>query len=494
MSAVPRDRRLRVSLVVIALVACGRPQHAQPRATFEPFPLRTRSHGVVDAELGTMRVPRRQGRPGGDSITLRFVRLRAVHPTTAAPVVYLAGGPGGSGIDAATGARWPLFDAVRRHADVILLDQRGTGRSDVPPACPPPTAPIWPADRALDADAAYAALRREGERCAAAWRAAGVDLDAYSTRESARDVEALRRALGVPRIDLWGMSYGTHLALAVQRMHPGRIGRMVLMGIEGPDHTLKRPADADRQLERLHAWAAQDSVARALTPDLLGMLRRHLAQLEGAPLRTTVPGLADTLVLGAFDLQLVVAAMLGRAQTSALIPVVLHGLDTGDASLFARLALTVRRAATALQAMPVAMDAASGATRARRLQVAAEERRSVLGRGLNFPWPDLGDATGVADLGDAFRAPVLARVPVLAVSGTLDGRTPVASAEAVLRGFQRPRPVHLILEGAGHDDELWVGSPVVQERIAAFLAGRRVEGGRVATDLLRVPLPPGARR
>lgn len=493
-----------LAVAIVAVWLMPRATFAQtPIATFEPFTLSTRAHGNVAAELGTLRVPRRHAVANGETLSLQFVRLRAVRPSGAPPVIYLAGGPGGSGIDAATGVRWPVFDAVRQHVDVILLDQRGTGRSEPPPPCPPAPTPVWPSDRALSAHEAYAAMEREARRCAAAWRAAGVDLDAYSTVESARDIDWLRQALRAERVALWGMSYGTHLALATMRIVPGRVARVVLMGTEGPDHTLKRPLDADRQLLRLHAWAAEDRVARELTPDLLGSLHRALARLDSTPLTIPQPGASPPLVLGAFDLQLVVAGMLGRAQTNALIPVLLNGIERGDGSLFAQLALSIRRQAVRVGAMPLAMDAASGATPARRLMVTEEEHRSVLGRALNFPWPQFGDSIGVTDLGDGFRAPLTSRTRALFVSGTFDGRTPVENAREIMRGFRKPK--HLILEQAGHDDELWTSTPVVREWVAAFLTERSVEpswlrrlfGRRnaqevvVPTALLRVPGPPG---
>ncbi len=460
--------------------------------TFEPFTLTTRAHGAIAAEIGTLRLPSRHREPNGATLALRFVRLKAVRPSSAPPVIYLAGGPGGSGIDAALGVRWPVFNAVRQHADVILLDQRGTGRSEPPPPCPRAESPAWPSHVALSADEAVLALQREAQRCVTAWRDLGVDLNAYTTIESAHDVERVRRALGVEQVNLWGMSYGTHLALAVMRAYPTRIGRVVLMGTEGPDHTLKTPLEADRLLERLHRWVARDREAGVFTRDLSGDLARALARLDSAPLSVKLPGMAadaPPLRLGVFDLQLTVAGLLGRAQTSSLLPVMLSGLRQGDATLFAQLAWQVRQQVTRFSAMSLAMDVASGASTARRALVSTQERESVLGRALNFPWPDLrADSLGLPDVGDDFRAPLVSRTPALFISGTMDGRTPVANATEVMRRFRNPQ--HLILDQAGHDDDLWTSSATIAERIAKFLAGDSVRSGTLRTKLLRVPRTP----
>jgi pimeloyl-ACP methyl ester carboxylesterase len=483
-----------VGMVAMAPAAMAQDNARRPELTLEPFTLATRAHGEIKAELGTLRVPRLQEHAAGPSLTLRFVRLKAVAPSGAAPVIYLAGGPGGSGIDAARGVRWPVFDAVRQHTDVILLDQRGTGRSEPPPPCPRSAQPIFPLDRVLTPNDAMAALKAEASRCVGAWRAQGVDLAAFTTVESAHDVEAVRQAIGAPQVSLWGMSYGTHLALAVLRAHPTRVARVVLMGTEGPDHTLKTPLEADRLIDRLHRWAGRDRAAQVHTRDLWFVLRRAIARLEREPLFVRIPGAppeAPPMKLGAFDLQLVVAAMIGRTQTSSILPVMLGALHRGDASLFAQFAWQVREQLGRFSAMSLTMDVASGATPSRRALVHAEEQRSVLGVALNFPWTSLGEDLGLPDLGETFRAPVTSEVPTLFVSGTMDGRTPVSNAREVMQGFRRA--THLILDQAGHDDDLWISSSTIAERIARFLAGASVRGGTLRTKMLRIPRrPPGA--
>ena len=483
--------RLLLAMVISATSVSAQRTPTKPVLSLEPFVLATRAHGEVPAELGSLMVPHRHDDPGGPSMMLRFVRLKATRPTTAPPVVYLAGGPGGSGIEAARGVRWPVFNAVRQHADVILLDQRGTGRSEPPPPCPGPPQPIWPVDRALGPIEAATIMKAEAARCVNAWRKQGVDLAAYTTVQSAHDVDLLRRALGVPQISLWGMSYGTHLALAVLRAYPATVARVVLMGTEGPDHTLKSPLEADRLLGRLHRWASRDRAAQVHTRDLWFVLRRALNRLESAPLHVRIPGApaeAPPMHLGAFDLQLVVAAMIGRTQTSSLLPVMLGALHRGDASLFAQFAWQVRSQLARFSAMPLVMDVASGASPARRAAVLREQEQSVLGEALNFPWLTLGEDLGLPDLGDGFRAPVNSEVPALFVSGTMDGRTPPANAREVMRGFRNAR--HLTLDQAGHDDDLWISSATIAQRVSRFFAGESVRGGTLRTKLLRIPTRP----
>ncbi|MCU0626245.1 MAG: alpha/beta hydrolase [Gemmatimonadaceae bacterium] len=483
--AAPR-RTTRIAALV-TLVICGlRPLAAHPAADssvlrIEPYTFVTRSGDSIVGELGTLQVRRRHDDPASPTLALRFVRLPARAPRAGvAPVLYLAGGPGGSGIETARGARWPVFDAVRAHADLILLDQRGTGRSDGAPPCPPQGRMELPLDSLVTEARALAAMRAEAERCVAWWRAQGVDLDAFTTVQSAHDIDALRRALGLRTISLWGMSYGTHLALTTLRLHGAQVQRAVLMGTEGPDHTIKRPLAADSILARLDARLAADTVARQRIPSVRASLARTFAALDRSPLHVRVAGPAGdstTVVLGRFDVQLLVAGMLGQSQSAVRLPALALLFESGDPRLLAPFARRVKVDVPRLAAMPLAMDVASGATAARLALVAREAQASLVGDALNFPWPGIGAGLGIRDLGDAFRAPVRTRVPTFFVSGTMDGRTPPSNAEEVMRGFTDA--THLILDGAGHDDELWLSHPVIAERLAEFLAGGRVAGGTV---------------
>lgn len=440
---------------------------------FEPYAFETSRHGTIAAEVAFFEVPRRRADPDGTTIRLRVVRLPALHTSNGTPrpvpILYLAGGPGGSGVGAARGSRWPVFDAMRANADVLLFDQRGTGLSEPPPACP--HRHTFEPTEAADPPAYLAALQSIAARCAAFWRDQGIDLDAYNTIDSAHDVEALRQALGVDRLSLWGMSYGTHLATAVLRYHGAHIERAVLMGMEGPDDTVKLPLAADRLLDRLGALVAADPGAAELDADVPGVARRVLTTLASVPVQGLVrrPFGSTVVTIGVFDAQLAIAAALGRSDSARLLPMALAAAEQGNYDVLAEFVHAVREQIGTFNAMPLAMDIASGVSPARRQQVEEAERVSLLGPALNFPLPQIGDGLDIADLGPAFRTPLRSSVPTLFISGTLDGRTPPANAEAAIAGFEYAH--RLTLEGAGHDDDLWLSHPEIPTRIAAFFAG-----------------------
>jgi pimeloyl-ACP methyl ester carboxylesterase len=440
---------------------------------FVPYAFKTEQHGTIAAEVAYLEVPRRHSDPNGPSMRLRVVRLPATGGGShMAPVVYLAGGPGGSGVGTARGPRWPVFDTVRRQTDVLLLDQRGTGLSEPPPDCP--YTHRFDDDQPLQHDAALDVLRATALRCIAYWRMTGVDLAAYTTTESAHDIEDLRRAMALPRISLWGMSYGSHLALASIRLHAPGIERAVLIGTEGPDDTLKLPLEADVLLEKLGADAAKDGFQ-----DLPGSARRILRTLRAhSGSGRSLLHHGRRVTIGEFDAQLAIAASLGRRTTQRLLPLALRDAENGNYDLLAGIVLTVREQLGQFSAMPLAMDVASGHSQDHGSIVAAQSRQSLFGDALNFPFPMLGDELALTVLGDDFRAPLHSKVPTLFISGTLDGRTPLANAQRLLAGFDHGS--HLVVQDASHDDELWLGNPDIATRIAEFLAGHSVQDATIA--------------
>src|SRR5919108_1779108 len=224
----------------------------------------------IRAQEGRLRVPENRRRPAGRTLELRFVRFAAMSSRKEPPIVYLAGGPGASGIWSASGDRHELFMKLRRAGDVVALDQRGAGFSRPGPVC----RGVWnyPLDRPHDDDALAGVLGPFLRRCVATV-ADSLDVTAFTTLESADDLEDLRIALRADQLSLVGISYGTHLALAYLRRYPDRVARAVLAGVEGPDHTWKLPRNVDVVLHRVGSAIAADPRAHRAVPDFLDSLR-----------------------------------------------------------------------------------------------------------------------------------------------------------------------------------------------------------------------------
>ena len=138
---------------------------------------------------------------------------------------------------------------LREVGDVILLDQRGVGLSR--PNLTRISGQSLPLDFFADEAKALSVIRERSLEAAEFFRNQGVDLRAYNTIESAHDIDDLRKALGVEKINLVGFSYGTHLGLAAIRYYGDHLNRVALMGTEGPNHTQKLPSTSQKQIEVL---------------------------------------------------------------------------------------------------------------------------------------------------------------------------------------------------------------------------------------------------
>ena len=438
------------SLASLALLAIAPPMRAVAQ-----------EHAAVSITRGGIRVPERYTQPRGRTITLAYVRLHGSAPSSATPIVYLAGGPGGSGISDMLSARFAPYRRWLAFADIIAFDQRGTGASSPSLACPGGyRAPLDKLQTRARVLAEYRALARS---CGAYWRAGGVKLSAYSTESSADDVAALARQLGYRRIRLFGASYGSHLGLSVIRRHPNLVERAVFGAIEGPDDTVKLPADVDTQLDRVAAVMRKvPAVARAL-PDFAGSMRALIARADRAPLavgRDQITG---------FDLRLLLGGMIGRRGDIEQLPALFGPALHGD---YDRLAAAVVRDVRQgdVSAMGAVMDCASSVSARRWATIERQVPRSLFGTALDFPLPDWCDAWGIRPLPASFRSPVVSSVPTLFIAGDLDGQTPPHNAEEARRGFRNGRL--FLVHRAGHDPSLFLSSPGLFDSIAAFMAGK----------------------
>jgi pimeloyl-ACP methyl ester carboxylesterase len=276
------------ALLVFSLAACA----AAPRPAYraQPYRFEPARGAPVAAELGEIEVPEDRDLPASRRIKLRFVRFPATTAQPGSPILYLAGGPGGSGIQSARGARFPVFMAMRAVADVIALDQRGTGISEGKLDCDEHYAA--PFDRPLSRAGLAEAIGRAARRCADRLVAAGVALGGYDTVQSAADLDDLRRALGAERMTLWGTSYGTTLALAVLQRNAAHVDRVILAGTEPLDQMLKLPSDQQRLLDEVSILAARDPVLAGRVPDLARSIARLIARLTAQPVKVAIPARA----------------------------------------------------------------------------------------------------------------------------------------------------------------------------------------------------------
>ncbi len=458
--------------VFVCLAAFARNEPQDTEIIFEPYQFEANDGTAVDAERGVFKVPENRANPDARLIELHFVRFKSTSDNPGAPIVYLAGGPGGSGVGTARGRRFPLFMAMREFGDVIAFDQRGTGWSNAIPHCE--TKHTFPLDEPLSMEKSIPILRAASAECAEFWNREGIDLAGYNTMENARDIDSLRQALGVEKITLWGISYGSHLAFAALKAMPGKIDRIVLAGIEGLDATVKLPAHTDHYFARLQTAINADSGSAAAYPDLAGLMRRVHARLDAEPLEITFTdrsGESVTMTIGKTEMQMIASFSIADPASAARLPAIYAMAEAGDVSRVAPVIYqNLRRDPVSFRGMPEAMDIMSGISDDRLTVVRKQSQTSLLGDVLNFPMPHLMGAFGLKDLGDGFRMPVKTDVPTLVLTGTLDGRTYPEGAAEALQGFSNVSRV--IIENGGHN--VFMQAPEITDIILRFMRGESV--------------------
>ena len=170
--------------------------------------------------------------------------------------MYLSGGPGGAGLSEMLSVVSTLPELENRFR-LIGYDQRGTGRSGLL-RCPK-----------LEKDP-HLRSTSAGEDCA---DRLGVARKHYTTADSVEDMEAIRAQLGVEKVTLFGISYGTELAIQYARTYPQHVERLILDSVVDPD-------DTDPYFT---------STFRAMGPTLQSLCPGHCARDQHQPRRRPRP-------------------------------------------------------------------------------------------------------------------------------------------------------------------------------------------------------------
>ncbi|MEU4423650.1 alpha/beta hydrolase [Actinoplanes sp. NPDC024001] len=220
------------------------------------------------AECGFVSVPMDYGKPGGTKIQLAVSRVKHTVPAAKYQGVILVnpGGPGGPGLGMATlGSHVPKGAGAAY--DWIGFDPRGVGTSKPKLTCDSDyqgyRRPAYVPSTAAIENAWHVRTRAYAAACA---KAGGELLNNLRTEDTVRDIDAIRRALGVEKISFYGFSYGTYLAQVFATHHPQRVHRMVLDGVVDPGRVwyqsnLDQDLAFDRSIKVYFAWLAKhDSV------------------------------------------------------------------------------------------------------------------------------------------------------------------------------------------------------------------------------------------
>jgi pimeloyl-ACP methyl ester carboxylesterase len=380
----------------------------------------------------------------GRKIDLNIVVLPAFdQKTKAEPLFDLAGGPGEASTDA---ARFYANQGMeyRRRRDVVLVDQRGTGKSN-PLSVPREKTPQYYLSEMYPVDYVQN-LRQTLERRA--------DLTRYTTSIAMDDLDDVRAWLGYDRINLFGSSYGTRAALVYLRQHPDWVRTVTLLGV-APTY-LRMPMyhaeAAARAMDLLLQQCEQDAPCHQAFPQIREDWANVLAQLERAPAQAEYSP-ADKSAATKVEIQRGVFAekirtwMYGRDQASR-IPLIIHQAAHGNWALFLHEAISPSIPDFIADGMYLSVTCAEDVPFIDQEEAARLNAGNPFGDYRVFQQTRACGMWPRAKIPDNFRDPVSSNVPVLIFSGNMDPVTPPQRGEEIAKNLPNSR--HVILPQAGH--------------------------------------------
>lgn len=439
-------------LAALVLAGCAAPAAPASEArtpTLALTPCRLSAAGAprtLAAECGTLLVPEDYANPAGRLIELRIAVLPAIGRAPASDaLVLLAGGPGQAATNAFI-AVLPTLSQANQTRDIVLVDQRGTGASNPLQCRLPDDDPAL-----LNAGPDDPALQAWFEDCL---KELNGDPRQYTTANAARDLEAVRLALGYQQLSLLGVSYGTRLAQTYLRLFPAQTRALILDGVVPPDMAIGAAMDADSQraLDLSFAACAADPACAAAFPDPARELNALLEQLAAEPVRVTLDdpftGLPTDVELSREAVASTIFSLSYSPETTALIPLLIaRAYQAGDLRPLAAQSLILGRRNS--ETIAIGLRNAVICTEDVPHYPATPTNVGYLGSFISEIFAASCRAWPQGEADPAARTLLRSAVPTLLLSGERDPVTPPAYAEAVAAGL--PNSVHLVAQGQGHN-------------------------------------------
>lgn len=429
-----------VSLLVgLSLAGCTPSRSAKPAA---PSVLSSCSRDGVSALCGTLQVRENRLVDKGRRIPIRVVVFPAAgRPSVPDPIVWLAGGPGDSAVDAISRVR-PLFTAASDR-DLVFIEQRGTGASKL-------TCPAFPG---LEQKAA---LRAGVASCV---RQLSADLASYTTAMSVDDVDEVLSDLHYNKVNLVGISYGATVEQTFLLRHPDRVRTMALLGGTLLDVPVfeRFPQNGQNALDKVFAECASVTACNSAFPKLKAdwaALWRSINQHPWVVPANRSPD-GKQAVFNTDWLANGLHAMLTVATTQAYIPLLVHLLGATTDRVGTILAIA--------KAMPSDQASADGngmlpyATRCNESWARDDPNRLIGTASFEYAfdranaqwWQYVCSLIPPAHQAAVASQPRNATVAVLALNGVVDPQDPPANMAGARTLW--PNSLALAVPGQGHD-------------------------------------------
>ncbi|MGK5172360.1 alpha/beta hydrolase [Geodermatophilus sp. CPCC 205761] len=400
--------------------------------------------------------------PGGAQVDLAVARIPATDQANRLGSLFFNfGGPGAPAVDYLQAFGPGMLDLLNQRFDIVAVDPRGVGQSTPSVACPPQPAPsqaLSPPE--IDVDAQVAAAQAAVDACLAG---NGEILEHLSTANVARDMDAVRAALGEEQLNYLGFSYGTFLGATYASLFPDRYRALVLDAAVDPDLWIHDPAAEfatlvggfEDALDRFLDACAADQVACSG----FGGADPHAAfdALVATAHATPLPAAGfpeDPTPVTGDDVLAVTATLLYAKQAWGVLAAALSAAEDGDGSLF-RAIIAILTAGADPAGDPFFPITASEQQWPTDIEAYLERGAAEWAAFPHF-WPSgsyskFGYALWPAQDEDAFGGPFVAdpsAPTVLVVGNTHDPATPLSGAVALTERLGNARL--LTMDGDGH--------------------------------------------
>ena len=366
-------------------------------------------------------------------------------PAKQDPLVLLAGGPGQSATESFP-ALIHAFKRINENRDLILIDQRGTGSShrlDCEASVP-----------GDDLEFDSAVVRAHSETCL---QAQTLDTRYFTTSIAVRDLDAVRKLLNVDTWNIYGISYGTRVAIHYMRRYPQTVRSAILDAVVPPQVTLGADVavHAQQALEKLFIRCSESADCADSFPEINQRTQQLLERLKSEPVSVDYEdvstGTIRNLELTNKHLAITLRLMTYSAYGVAILPSMLF--DAYENKNYAPLARQARIQTESLgSTIATGLHNAIICTEDAPDQISADQKTAAADTYLGDevidalhancePWP-----TGVMD--SDFKDPLVSDIPTLILSGAADPITPASYGDIVADTLTNT--VHIVNDHQGH--------------------------------------------
>lgn len=412
----------------------------------------------LEAQCTTLEVPEDRANPQGRKIALNIAWLAPEKETSLQPdpVFFLAGGPGQAAV-ATYPQVDPAFREVRKQRNVILVDQRGTGESNLL-AC----------EGGADEETSPDAMTAAAAKCAATL-SQKADLRFYTTTDAVADLEAVRQAIGAAQINLVGVSYGTRVAQQYAMRHPQQTRSIVLDSVVPNSLQLGNifARNLDDALTLQFAQCTKTPSCKDKLGDPRAELDALLARLRAQPVTVRYRD-ASTGEMQEGELHAETVAGLVRMyaympQAAALLPKLIHEASNGRYEDLMALSQMIRADMKDSMAMGMQLSVICSEDSEGLVPTGGDED-TVLGNNMAQGMAAFCKAWPKGEAPADFHQPLAGKVPTLVLEGEFDPVTPPRYGEEVVKHLDNARL--FVLRGQGHNV---IGAGCMPKLFAQFM-------------------------